>query len=304
MKRWQLFTLCFVLNLPPVLSQQCYYPNGSIADHTACLSGKNPTWCCPPGFPCLSNGLCADINNGGTGGNSLPGLYDRESCTDKTWSSPNCVTECSNRTLDDKPLTIYCRALLTFSLVAYSGGSGDGVQVWSCNAELTEYCCDLDPGGSYSNCCDLPEGVFALQLPSLLPTTLASTSTTASSQSTTSTRTTTPTTTPASSSSGAPQSSGQPKTSDKKGLSSGAAAGIGVGVGLAGILGIALVIWWLLRKRRKGKHTREDNTNAGPLEMDARPKIVELPRKGPKELAGTPLSELEGSPRPHRTEDL
>ena len=82
-----LSTLILFLHFPsPTTAQQCFFPNGSAADHyTPCNSSASATTCCAGGAACLSSGLCyliydMSINTG--------------ACTDKSWHDPNCFQKC------------------------------------------------------------------------------------------------------------------------------------------------------------------------------------------------------------------
>jgi len=59
--------------------------------------------CCPSGFTCLPNGLCANPSYNGsafdvTQLDSLP--YIRSSCTDQKWQSPLCPNFCTDQTAE------------------------------------------------------------------------------------------------------------------------------------------------------------------------------------------------------------
>lgn len=65
---------------------QCYYPNGDLAvPDSPCDSDADVSSCCGgSGTECMSNRLCQDPN----------GRVIRGSCTDKTWTSPECGRYC------------------------------------------------------------------------------------------------------------------------------------------------------------------------------------------------------------------
>lgn len=74
------------------LSQQatCYYPNGDVAtEDFACFLDQEQSACCGRGSICEATGLCKVA--GSIGVSDLV----RGSCTDKTWTSPECITICS-----------------------------------------------------------------------------------------------------------------------------------------------------------------------------------------------------------------
>jgi hypothetical protein len=68
-----------------VARAQCYAPDGTeYNSDMPCDTGSFPTFCCPTGTTCYSNGLC--MNPGG--------LFGRGTCTDETYKSDACTQEC------------------------------------------------------------------------------------------------------------------------------------------------------------------------------------------------------------------
>lgn len=65
-------------------AQQCYAPNGSPTSDVPCDTGSSPTFCCPSGTKCQSNGLCQNTG----------GQLSRGSCTDETYESQACTQQC------------------------------------------------------------------------------------------------------------------------------------------------------------------------------------------------------------------
>jgi hypothetical protein len=70
------------------LAQQCYYPDQSPINATACFPGVDGSACCPEGAYCLSSGLCF-----------FNGQISRVGCTDKTFASENCPRYCLGKFL-------------------------------------------------------------------------------------------------------------------------------------------------------------------------------------------------------------
>jgi hypothetical protein len=67
----------------------CYNPDGSTTmEDVPCSSGHQSS-CCHPGWACLSNGLCRNLN----APNDTVG-YVRGSCTDQSWRSGYCPNFC------------------------------------------------------------------------------------------------------------------------------------------------------------------------------------------------------------------
>ena len=76
--------------------RSCYYPDGSLAlKDTPCTSDTSTT-CCGQGFACLENGICQVTTLAQAFDPNLnPSInYYRGSCTDQSWSSPECPQFC------------------------------------------------------------------------------------------------------------------------------------------------------------------------------------------------------------------
>ena len=97
-------------------TSQCYDQNGVTTTDTACDSGFLPTFCCPSGYSCLSNGLCGK-------GDSL----QMGSCSDQAWSGGSCVKYCRMpkfRRRDERRLTFVKLLGLTTSPCVNHGRKG------------------------------------------------------------------------------------------------------------------------------------------------------------------------------------
>ena len=57
---------------------------------------RDHTFCCGPGYTCLSNGLCMQDNE--THDGLSANTYVRGSCTDQTWRAAGCPSFCIRRT--------------------------------------------------------------------------------------------------------------------------------------------------------------------------------------------------------------
>jgi len=68
----------------------CFYPQGaaSIEGDVPCPStdSSGAFACCPPTWKCESNGLCSQQGKD---------YYQRATCSDQTWQSPECPDICS-----------------------------------------------------------------------------------------------------------------------------------------------------------------------------------------------------------------
>jgi len=85
----QIQALVYFLILPSAVSAICYFPNGFTTPQNVPCENNHDSPCCPPGYACLSNGLCVktDATNETVG-------YIRGSCTDKSWRSSYCPNFC------------------------------------------------------------------------------------------------------------------------------------------------------------------------------------------------------------------
>lgn len=83
--------LVFLLITPQVsaddLHDTCYWPNGDVSPKdSVCASAGRPSACCPVGWQRLTNNLCY---------NELAKIYERTSCTDRTWEDMTCLDMCT-----------------------------------------------------------------------------------------------------------------------------------------------------------------------------------------------------------------
>lgn len=79
----------------------CWFPDGvtqAVGDEP-CHSSGNST-CCGQGFACLSNRLCM-LTSYDTEAGSGQSTYVRGSCTDHTWTDPNCPQFCVSPSHND-----------------------------------------------------------------------------------------------------------------------------------------------------------------------------------------------------------
>jgi hypothetical protein len=67
-------------------TQHCYYPDGTNADAgtSPCNTTAAVSACCDPRDSCTISGLCLGAS----------GWIYRSSCTDQTWTSPACPSQC------------------------------------------------------------------------------------------------------------------------------------------------------------------------------------------------------------------
>lgn len=84
--------LTLAILLPPLLAQQCFYPDGSIHTDGVPCAGKGSA-CCTVGEVCDSNFLC---NKGVEQRAYNDEVFVRHSCSDKTYKSGLCPGICLN----------------------------------------------------------------------------------------------------------------------------------------------------------------------------------------------------------------
>lgn len=94
-----LFVLCLNF-LAKAQVPSCFYPNGAHADHDyACNLTSEVSFCCGINDVCLENKIC--VGNGYDGSTAMP--WNRGSCTDPTWQSPDCPKFCYTDDPANKP---------------------------------------------------------------------------------------------------------------------------------------------------------------------------------------------------------
>jgi hypothetical protein len=82
----KLLTLLFPLVVSS--STTCYRPDGRPApEDFPCLPGEGHSFCCGLGYACASNKICLAGLSGGPS-------FNRGTCTDRSWSSPECPGFC------------------------------------------------------------------------------------------------------------------------------------------------------------------------------------------------------------------
>ncbi|KAI4222344.1 MAG: hypothetical protein LQ349_007648 [Xanthoria aureola] len=232
------------LSLIDAAITNCYYPNGTDRNegfrrdtYFPINPGDDFSMCCSHlGDKPRSDGLCANADGS---------VIWRESCTDRTWSSPKCIKLCAGASPDTNN----------------SPGTGrqmdNDEQVTPCSDG--SYCCgDLSLG---SSCCNQGRGVFlkdgTTQAARPTSTPASSPSSQSPSASPTTTGFLTGTTTKAASSTTLVTS--PPRSS----INGGAIAGIVVGA-LAGILLLLVAVWFLCFRRRKANNAARNDMAQRP----------------------------------------
>jgi hypothetical protein len=83
---------------------ECWFPNGDRAwKDNPCNDDGNNSTCCPLGSECMSNNLCFFPG---------PDIYERHSCTDRSWEDPNCLNICSR---GEFRLIVFLKCVLSIS---------------------------------------------------------------------------------------------------------------------------------------------------------------------------------------------
>jgi hypothetical protein len=200
--------------------------------------------CCIGGSQCGEDSICHSNTGYYVGG-----------CTDGSYGDPVCRTSCSECTI---PHLTWMSCMSNCTDLGYVASDSETWISWNQTGEVWECCgnngCDGSP----------PTASFsAVQPVSWTPVPLAVQSTSTSSPTSTSktnaatTTSTIASATPTGTGSGAGNSQGQEDGNQHKGehnnggLSTGAQVGIGVACGIIGLVLIALVAAWLLRRRRR-----------------------------------------------------
>ena len=74
---------------------QCYYPGGDLAsNHRPCNVHFVTSLCCPQGWTCFDNGLCAVTDTNDLAGVSAVGFASRGACTNPLWDQTACGDFC------------------------------------------------------------------------------------------------------------------------------------------------------------------------------------------------------------------
>lgn len=128
-----LLTNCHLL-LVVALSMQvhtsCYYPDGSyIARDRPCIdNGTQESFCCGPGWSCLSNKVCYRPSTS---------HYARGSCTDESFGSAACPQFCLS-------MYIECLQTIVADRVSAIAPANRAPLMFQCVAQTDSYCCSLD----------------------------------------------------------------------------------------------------------------------------------------------------------------
>jgi LPXTG-motif cell wall-anchored protein len=220
---------------------QCYYPNGKLAPFDyACNLTAEASFCCAIGYNCLDNKICTLADGEGLQ------KWNRGSCTDKNWDSPECPQFCKNFTPGGGSFLVNCHR--------WEGDKGN------CCRDTTLFGEDAQDGCCTNLTAENP--IFMLKGEAtpftvissdaatqtrILPSSSSSSSTTATSTtSTSSTSSSVVDSSPSATPTPAAAASDPPPDSN---LPTGAYVGVAIGVAAAiALLGAAI---WLLRKRRR-----------------------------------------------------
>jgi hypothetical protein len=240
----------------------CFYPDGSQAqsDH-ACNLTAEVSFCCAIGDNCLDNKLCVTKSDD-------PQPYNRGSCTDKTWNSPECPRFCLDFSSDGGTWLVNC---------------GDkGVCCFDVLADRPEDCCSVN--SSAQNPVLTLDGEAT---PFTFISSGAATQTRILPTSSTTATTITPTidTSP----SPTPAASDSPPSSNLT-----ISAYVGIAIGIAGAIALLWAAIHLLRKRRR---SNRQQTHSPMMPLVAQP----CNTNSPESLHG---KEEQGNVYEHRTSEV
>ncbi|KAL8788623.1 MAG: hypothetical protein Q9195_007218 [Heterodermia aff. obscurata] len=212
----------------------CYLPNG--ADRNAQLP-KGDDWYQPTGFgPTVDNfSMCCATRRTNQDTVKKDGLCEsrpeyhvwRESCSDPSWESPNCIKLCINGTgaVPSSPSSL--RSLIAFSTDS-SGNARKATDQIVTPCSDQSYCCGINN----TTCCDKGDGVWIRNgLPTKIP----------------------------------PNSADTSSPPGSKGLGGGAIAGIVMGAVL-GLALLGLAFWFLAKKKRQGTTAGGDGYAEAPVD--------------------------------------
>lgn len=206
----------------------CFYPDGSRADGDyACNLTAEASFCCAVGYSCLDNKICI-----GSGDGVQP--YNRGSCTDQTWRSPDCPQFCQDFTPGGGSWLVNCdRWADDKGVCCYDGLASQPLDCCT-NSSAEVLLLDGSADAFYS----ISSG--------------AATQTRITSSSTTTTATTaTPERTSSSPVNNSPSPTPPPPASPPNSLSTGAY--VGIAIGAASAVALLCAALYLLHKRRRSK---------------------------------------------------
>ena len=114
----------------------CYYPDGTVASNDQpCLPNAEESFCCGATAVCASTKVCLEGPNSPI---NVYSPYSRGSCTDKTWTSPECPSFCMDSKFGTSPSPYrptYSLSLLRCETIESHGGA----MLEYCGAD--RYCC-------------------------------------------------------------------------------------------------------------------------------------------------------------------
>jgi hypothetical protein len=221
------FLLLWSLYAVRSAAQVCYNQQGvENPNLVPCNEGGG---CCAPGDICWSNGLCRLPNR-------TDDTYFYNACTDPSWQSEGCISQCLDITTGEGVQT--CPGA--------SGGTG-------------RYCCL-----GFSSSCDCADPELAVSIPtgSIVTTvpfdyfeSISQSSTTTSSETSITSSGTKSVATSTSAEAVPAEATASSTSSDSSGgLSSGAKIGAGVGGAIAGLAIIAGILFLIIRRRSKSSN--------------------------------------------------
>ncbi|PVI04965.1 hypothetical protein DM02DRAFT_651136 [Periconia macrospinosa] len=215
----------------------CYFPDGSSVQDTPCNTGSTNSTCCSLGYACLSNHICALTDQVPADSAKSSPPFVRASCTDRSWTSPECPSLCLNSTNGDN--------LGLMGMGMKRCDAGGKTNRFYCSNKLLAEISEKDVCANSSYYIEFPEAPRTVTIIDNIPTSSPSTSAISSSapQDTASTIPTTAPSTP---------STANAKDTRSAWVSLGLGLGIGLGLGVPFLICIAAFMFYRQRRHARG----------------------------------------------------
>jgi hypothetical protein len=219
----------------------CYYPDGSTAQSDfACNLTAEHSFCCAVGYNCLENKICVAVGES---------TWNRGSCTDKSWNSPECPRFCMDFRQNGGSFIVNCAedaGVCCYDTLVFPEEN----RVDCCSANLTEQNPVTMLPGEPTPFTLISKGASTQTKIMSSSSSSSSSSTSTTSATSTGSSTTATTTTPTSSTSNASPTAAASSSSSS--LTTGAY--VGIAIGIAAAVGI-----FFFRKRQRSKRQQSQS---------------------------------------------
>jgi len=255
----------------------CFYPNGSLAlSDYACNLTAEASFCCAIGFNCLDNKICTAEGEG-------PQWYNRGSCTDKNWDSPDCPQFCKNFSPGGGSFVVNChRWEGDTGVCCYDTSAAEPNDCCSKNSSTKNPIFTLDGSATPFTFISSEAATQTRILPSSSSTTATTTALTSSTSSPVVDSSSSPTPSAA---------SDPPPSSDLK-----TGAYVGIAVGIAAAIALLCAATYLFRKRRR---SNRQHSHSPMMSLVAAP-----PWNNNNNSPGFPYGKEQGNVYEHRTSEV